>query len=132
MVEELHKFGVEDNNGRKGRQVRGKRGGARRRKVGKQVGGRLVGGWTNLVGKLGFIHLSSKWRQMGWCAHGCQVTLANVNYYKILHHMQFMFCNITTLNIYCCFLTFLFFPNSFLHIFNCCMLHEPHTFLCVS
>jgi hypothetical protein len=51
--------------------VRGKRGGARRRKAGKQVGGRLVGGWTNLVGKLGFIHLSSKWRRMGWCAHGC-------------------------------------------------------------
>jgi len=45
MGEELHKFGVEDNNGRKGR----KRGGPRRRKVGKQVEGRLVGGWTNLV-----------------------------------------------------------------------------------
>jgi hypothetical protein len=43
MVEELHKFGFEDNNGMKGRKVRGKRGGARKRKVGKQVGGRLVG-----------------------------------------------------------------------------------------
>lgn len=49
MVEELHKFWVEDNNERKRRQVREKRRGARRRKVGKQVGGRLVGGWINLV-----------------------------------------------------------------------------------
>jgi hypothetical protein len=49
MVEKLHKFGVKDNNGKKGRKVRRKRGGARRRKVGKQVGGKLVGRWINLV-----------------------------------------------------------------------------------